>query len=69
MAKAGVTAPAMHTILHDKKGVLKGQFQKILQRDEEGKGRGHRPCHAHHPAWQKRGLKGTVLKDFLKSLK
>jgi hypothetical protein len=30
MAKADVTAPAMHTILHDKKGVLKEQFQKIL---------------------------------------
>ncbi len=31
MAKAEVTAPAMHTILHDKKrGILKGQFQKIF---------------------------------------
>jgi hypothetical protein len=26
MAKAEVTAPAMHTILHGKKGVLKRQF-------------------------------------------
>ncbi len=31
MAKADVTAPAMHTILHDKKGVLKEQFQKICK--------------------------------------
>ncbi len=34
MAKAEGTAPAMHTILHGKKGVLKGEFKKILsQRD------------------------------------
>ncbi len=46
MVKSEATAPAMHTILQCRKGVLKRQFQKIAYKDseiaEDSKDWGHR---------------------------
>ncbi len=45
MAKAEVTAPAMHTTLQCRKGILKGQFQRVFEEMKMLKARSLlRPC-------------------------